>query len=108
MAKPSSKLLEEKSPEGTVTEPSTVTTVPRGRLRAAPISIGCAWSSATAAAAAAAGAAGAAASARQAARTPVARSSARVGICRETGDMRHLLCLVAMPATQLIGIALYA
>jgi len=32
-------VLDEKSPEGTVTDPSTVTTVPSGRARAAAMSI---------------------------------------------------------------------
>src|SRR5580693_3352695 len=40
IAKPSSKLLEEKAPEGTVTDPSTVTTLPSGMLRASAIEIG--------------------------------------------------------------------
>src|SRR5882724_6991373 len=39
MANPWSKVLEEKAPEGTVTEPLTVTTVPSGRARAAAMSI---------------------------------------------------------------------
>src|ERR1700732_2132608 len=41
MAKPWSRLPpDESSPEGTVTDPSTVTTVPSGSARAAPMSIG--------------------------------------------------------------------
>src|SRR5262245_57053236 len=38
-AKPSSKKLDAKAPEGLVTDPLTVTTVPRGRLRAAAMEI---------------------------------------------------------------------
>src|SRR5690349_8669341 len=39
MAKPCSKVLELNAPEGTVTEPSIVTIVPRGKLRASAIDI---------------------------------------------------------------------
>src|SRR6202035_1801995 len=41
MANPSSKVLEENAPDGTVTDPSTVTKVPSSSARAAPMSI--AW-----------------------------------------------------------------
>src|SRR5690349_13946046 len=40
MAKPWSKVLELKAPDGTVTDPCTVTVLPNGRLRASPILIG--------------------------------------------------------------------
>src|SRR5579862_7887165 len=78
MAKPSSKLLDEKSPEGTVTDPSTVTTVPSGSWRAAPMSIGCgSWAAASA---------GIAASARPRTARPAARRG-RLGVSREARDM---------------------
>src|SRR6202035_424419 len=78
MAKPSSKLLDEKSPEGTVTDPSTVTTVPSGSWRAAPMSIGCE--------SLAAADAGIAASARQKTARPAARRD-RLRFSREARNM---------------------